>query len=294
MDTTLRDGTQAVGVNFTLQDKLDIAARLDDFGIDYIEGGFPLASPREADFFRKMRQVSLKNAKLAAFGSTRKPGERAEEDSNLRALLEAETPAVVVVGKGWDSHVSAVVGTTLDENLRMIEDSITFLKNQGCEVILDIEHFFDGWKSNHDYSLQIIQAANNAGADWIVLCDTNGGTLPSEVATVIGNIPRQQLAPLGIHTHNDSACAVASSLVAVENGVSQIHGTINGWGERCGNANICSIIPNLVLKMGYQVSCGTNLESLTGLARYVAGKANIAIDRRSPYIGDFSFAHKAG
>ncbi len=296
LDTTLRDGAQGIGINFSLQDKLDITQRLDSFGIDYIEGGFPLASERESEYFRRARTLNLQNARLAAFGSTCHPGASAEGDAHIRALLEAETPTVVVVGKGWDAHVHKVIGTDLEENLRMIDDSVGCLKKQQREVIIDIEHFFDGYFSRRDYSLQVLRTALNAGADRIALCDTNGGVLPRQVSRVFAELEREKLPleRLGIHCHNDTECAVACSLAAVAAGARHVHGTINGIGERCGNANLVSIIPNLVLKMGLETQCGPQLGSLTQLSRYVSEKTNLVPDRKQPYVGDAAFGHKAG
>ncbi|NNM54561.1 MAG: citramalate synthase, partial [Spirochaetales bacterium] len=232
-DTTLRDGMQGTGINYSLKDKLDIARRLDELGVDYIEGGFPLANEKEEAFFHQIRKSPLQHARLAAFGSTRKPRGQAASDPHIQALLEAETPVVVVVGKAWSSHVEAVLGTNLEENLEMIHDSLITLKKEGREVIFDLEHFFDGWKTHPDYSLRLLETARDAGADWLVPCDTNGGTLVTEVTAIY-----QELLPrgfrLGAHFHNDLGLGVANTLAAVQAGAWQVQGTINGWGERCG------------------------------------------------------------
>jgi len=294
LDTTLRDGMQGTGINFTLKDKIDVARRLDSLGVDYIEGGFPLANEKEKAFFEELKKEPLKNAKLAAFGSTRKPGSIAQKDPHILALLEAETPAVVIVGKAWAEHVEKVLGTTKEENLKMIEESIGFLVSQGREVIFDLEHFFDGYKSHSLYSLDILKAGTRAGAAYLVLCDTNGGTLCSEVQSILTALPQGELAPLGVHMHNDIGLGVANSLVGIEAGARHVQGTINGWGERAGNANLCAIIPNLQLKMPYSTAVGEKVRHLTELSRWVSEKANIIPDRRQPWVGSASFSHKAG
>ncbi|MBN2619038.1 MAG: citramalate synthase [Spirochaetales bacterium] len=294
LDTTLRDGTQGVGVNFTLNDKIEIAHALDNAGVDYIEGGFPLASKREADFFKITSSEKFINAKIAAFGSTRKPGINVKDDDNIKALLNANSPAVVVVGKSWDKHVTDVIQTSLDENLRMIEESIKFLVSEGREVIFDLEHFFDGYKDNKDYALRTLELASDVGAKHLVLCDTNGGTLPLEVKSIIESLPLSKLATIGVHFHNDTGCAVANSIIAVQAGAGHVQGTINGWGERCGNANLCTIIPNLALKLNYDLTMTPNLKKLTHLSRYIAEKANIIPEKNQPYVGTAAFGHKAG
>jgi 2-isopropylmalate synthase len=293
-DTTLRDGMQGLEINYTLEDKLQIAHALDDFRIDYIEGGFPLSNEKEAAFFREVRKTTFAHAKVLAFGSTRKPNGSAKSDTHIAALLDAETPGVVVVGKTWLAHVRQVLGTTDDENLRMIEDSISFLKREGREVIFDLEHFFDGYKDDPAYALRVLETGTEAGADVLCLCDTNGGTLPSEVSRIMGELPADKLAPLGGHFHNDCGTAVANSLAAVDAGAVQIQGTINGWGERCGNANLCTFIPNIVIKNGYEPACAAQLHHLTSLSRFVAEKANIIPDKRQAYVGAAAFSHKAG
>jgi len=293
-DTTLRDGTQGVQVNYTVDDKIKIAHALDDMQIDYIEGGFPRANEKEAAFFKQMQRENLKHSRVVAFGSTRKAGGSAERDPMIRALLDAETPTVIVVGKTWKAHVERVLQTDREENLRMISDSIQFLKSQGREVFFDLEHFFDGYKDDPVYAQQVLQAGSDAGADCLILCDTNGGTMPQEVAAIMNTLPHTDLAPLGGHFHNDAGVAIANSMTAVDHGAVHIQGTINGWGERCGNANLCTFVPNIVLKTGYSASCEDHLSGLTHLSRFVAEKANIIPDRRQPYVGNAAFSHKAG
>jgi 2-isopropylmalate synthase len=293
-DTTLRDGMQGQGISYTLDDKVQIALTLDEFGIDYIEGGFPLSNRKEAEFFQKMRQKSLRHAKVAAFGSTRKPGGDAARDPQITALLQAETPAVTVVGKTWTAHVREVLQTTPEENLAMIADSIATLRRADREVIFDLEHFFDGYKDDPAYALRVLRAGSDAGAACLVLCDTNGGTLPSEVAHIISGLPAADLAPLGVHFHDDTGNAVANSLTALDCGAVHVQGTINGWGERCGNANLCILVPNICLKQKRPAASCANLRHLTSLSRFVAEKANIIPDKRQPYVGEAAFSHKAG
>ncbi len=290
-DTTLRDGMQGTGINYTLKDKIEIARRLDEVGLDYIEGGFPLANEKEAAFFQTLRKAPLKRARLAAFGSTRKPGNKAASDPHLQALLQAETPVVVLVGKAWALHVETVLGTNRAENLAMIDDSVRLMKQEGREVIFDLEHFFDGWKAHPDYTRQVLETAVAAGADWLVPCDTNGGTLVSEVDAIYRELVRPAW-KLGVHFHNDLGLGVANSLCGVERGARQVQGTINGWGERCGNANLCSIAPSLSLKLPFTTSL--DLSRLTELSRYVSEKANMIPDRRQPFVGEAAFSHKAG
>jgi len=294
LDTTLRDGMQGTGISYTLKDKIDIALRLDEMGLDYIEGGFPLANAKEEEFFKEMKKAGLRHARIAAFGSTRKPGNSAPQDKHLQALLDAETPAVVVVGKTWKAHVTQVLGTSPEENLDMIYESIDFLKSAGREVLFDLEHFFDGYKDDPIYALKVLEAGTQAGASCLVLCDTNGGTLVSEVQSILKALPQDRLASLGGHFHNDLGLGVANSLAAVEAGAVHIQGTINGWGERCGNANLCAIAPNLALKMQRPLALGRNMQKLTELSRYLSERANILPDRRQPWVGEAAFAHKAG
>lgn len=296
LDTTLRDGTQGEGVSLTVADKMRIAQKLDNLGIAYIEGGFPGANPKDQDFFRSAKaDLNLKHAKLTAFGSTRRANSRADEDPGLRVLAESGASAVTIVGKAWDFHVHEALRISLDENLHMIADSIAFLKSQGLEVIFDAEHFFDGHKRNRDYALSTLRAAANAGVDWVALCDTNGGTLPSEVGNIVRDVCENVSAPVGIHAHNDCEVGVANTLVAVAEGASMVHGTINGIGERCGNANLASIIPNLELKL--QIRCLPTPEHLTYLtetSRFVGEIANLVPHSYQPFVGHSAFAHKGG
>ena len=293
-DTTLRDGTQSEGLSLSVEDKLKIARILDGFGIHYIEGGYPGSNPKDVEFFQRAKSLNLRHAKLTAFGMTRKAGGRAEEDPILRALVDAQTPVVCVVGKSWTLHVTEVLGTTLDENLAMIRDSVAYLKQQGREVVYDAEHFFDGFRADRAYALATLKAAADAGADWLALCDTNGGTLPSTIAEVVTAVRAAVPTRLGIHTHNDSDLAVANALSAVEAGCLMVQATINGWGERCGNANLISIIPALQLKMGRRCVPDENLARLTDLSRTVSEIANIRPRAHQPYVGRSAFAHKGG
>ncbi len=293
-DTTLRDGMQGTGISFTLEDKIQIAQKLDELKIDYIEGGFPLSNEKESQFFKEMKQQKLKHAKIVAFGSTRAPKGNAANDTHINALLDAETPSVIVVGKTWDAHVKHVIRTTPQENLNMIFDSISLLKKSGREVFFDLEHFFDGYKANPEYALQVLKTGHEAGADALVLCDTNGGVIPSEVQRIMQELAGEDLGPIGVHFHNDTGCAVASTLVGIENGAVHIQGTVNGWGERCGNANLCVLIPNICLKLKHKANCCERIEGLTSLSRFLSEKANIIPDRRQPYVGEAAFSHKAG
>ncbi|HVO38754.1 MAG TPA: citramalate synthase [Spirochaetia bacterium] len=293
-DTTLRDGMQGQGINYTLEDKIQIALTLDKFGIDYIEGGFPLSNRKEAEFFQRMRKESLEHARIVAFGSTRKPGGKAPEDPQILALLQAETPTVIVVGKTWKAHVKKVLQTTEEENLAMIADSLAALKKEGRETFFDLEHFFDGYKDDPAYALRVLKAGRDAGADCLVLCDTNGGTLPAEVARIMEELPLDTLGPIGVHFHDDTGNAVANALAAVERGAVHVQGTINGWGERCGNLNLCILVPNLCLKMGREATACSHMQHLTSLSRFVAEKANIIPEKRWPYVGEAAFSHKAG
>ncbi|MBN2049524.1 MAG: citramalate synthase [Spirochaetales bacterium] len=293
-DTTLRDGMQGVGVNYSLRDKLLITEKLDDIGIDYIEGGFPLASDKEAAFFSEAQKLRLKHARICAFGSTRKPGKKTDQDPHMQALLAAETPSVTLVGKAWIDHVSQVLETTPEENLAMIFDSIQYLVSRGKEVIFDLEHFFDGYKQNKAYTLEVLQAASQAGSSCLVLCDTNGGCLFNEVTEILHELPQDLAAPFGVHFHDDTGMAVANSLAGVLAGATHVQGTVNGWGERCGNMNLCTFIPDLVLKTTYKTGVNNHLEKLTTLSRFVAEIANIIPDKRQPYVGEAAFSHKAG
>ena len=293
-DTTLRDGTQSEGLSLSVEDKLRITGLLDAFGIHYIEGGWPASNPKDSEFFARARRLTLRHARLVAFGSTRKAGARPENDANLRALLEAETPAVAIFGKSSTLHVERVLETTLDENLAMIADSVAWLKKNGREVVYDAEHFFDGYAADPAYALRTLRAAADAGADWIVLCDTNGGGLPARVAEVVRVVREQVPTPLGAHTHNDGELAVANALAAVEAGCTQVQGTINGYGERCGNANLVSVIPALQLKMGRRCVPPESLARLTELSRTVSEIANLNPDAHAAYVGASAFAHKGG
>jgi 2-isopropylmalate synthase len=294
-DTTLRDGSQGEGISFSVEDKVKIAKRLDAFGIDYIEGGWPGSNPKDIEFFERMKSVTLTYAKLSAFGSTRRPGKPASEDPMLAQLLAAETPVITFVGKSWDFQVREALRLPLEENLAMIADTTAFLKSQGREVIYDAEHFFDGYRASPSYSAQCLQAALDNGVDVIALCDTNGGTLPDEIAQIVteirGRLPQGRFA---IHTHNDAECGVANSLAAIRAGCIQVQGTINGLGERTGNANLTSIIPNLSLKMGYALACGSHMAKLTELANAIDEIANVTPQGSAAYVGRSAFAHKAG
>ncbi|NPA13787.1 MAG: citramalate synthase [Aquificae bacterium] len=294
-DTTLRDGAQTEGVNFSLEDKLRITQKLDEFGIDYIEGGWPGANPKDTLYFQEIKKLNLKHSKVVAFGSTRRPNLKVEEDPLVLNLVKAQTPAVTIFGKSWDLHVTQALKTDLDENLKMVEETCAFLKKHVPEVIFDAEHFFDGYKRNKEYALKVLEAAVNGGADWLILCDTNGGALPHEVYEITREVYEKfPTVKIGIHAHNDSDCAVANSLMAVLGGARQVHGTINGLGERTGNANLCSVIPNLQLKMGYEAVPPENLKKLKELAQFVAELANMPLPKNMPYVGDSAFAHKAG
>jgi 2-isopropylmalate synthase len=293
-DTTLRDGMQGQGISYTLEDKIQIALAMDEFGIDYIEGGFPLSNRKEAEFFQRMKTENLRHARVVAFGSTRKPHGKAAADPQVTALLKAETPTVIVVGKTWKAHVKEVLQTTEAENLAMIEDTLSTLKKEGREVFYDLEHFFDGYKDDPSYALAVLRAARTAGADCLVLCDTNGGTLPSEVARIMQELPLAELGHVGVHFHDDTGNAVANALTALDFGAMHVQGTINGWGERCGNLNLCTLIPTLCLKREDSSGVCANLKMLTALSRFVAEKANIIPDKRWPYVGEAAFSHKAG
>jgi 2-isopropylmalate synthase len=293
-DTTLRDGTQREDISLSCDDKLNIARKLDEFGVHYIEAGWPGSNPKDAEFFSRVDELNLQHARLTAFGSTRRKHAPCAEDSNLQALVSAATPAVTLVGKSWDFHVHEVLTTTLEENLAMIRDSIAYMKKLGREVIFDAEHFFDGFKANPNYAILVLRTAAAAGADFLVLCDTNGGSLPWEVSEIVTAVLTEVSVPLGIHAHNDGGCAVANSLVAVRSGCVQVQGTINGYGERVGNADLIAIIPNLQLKMGDSVVSPVQLRSLTHLSRFVAEEANLAHNNYHPFVGRSAFAHKGG
>jgi 2-isopropylmalate synthase len=296
-DTTLRDGTQGEGVSLSLQDKLNITARLAEIGIEYIEGGYPLSNEKDASYFREVRKLQLGDSKICAFGMTRRRGMKASEDPGMKALVAAATPVYTLVGKTWDFHATEVLRVSLEENLDMIAESAEFLARHG-EVTYDAEHFFDGWKANPEYAAKTIRAATEAGARWIVMCDTNGGTMPEEITEIVGKV-RAELGNsdvgLGIHCHNDCELAVANSLAAVDAGADQVQGTINGVGERCGNVDLVSVMANLQLKKkGYQVLGGRGLEHLTELSRYVYETANLQWKNGQPFVGQSAFAHKGG
>jgi 2-isopropylmalate synthase len=295
-DTTLRDGTQAEDFNLSVEDKIRIAMRLDDMEIDYIEGGWPGSNPKDEQFFHEIQNYSLKHSKLAAFGSTHQARFKAHEDPNLKALVDAGAPVVTIFGKTWDVHVKDALRITLERNLELIEDSICWLASRVETVFYDAEHFFDGYKADRAYAVQTLKRATTGGAKRLVLCDTNGGTLPDELIEIIKQVKLNigDDAQIGIHCHNDSDVAVANSLMAVKAGAIQVQGTMNGFGERCGNANLCSIIPALVLKMGFNCSAGKNLSKLAGVSRFVSEIANLPHNKYQPYVGASAFAHKGG
>jgi len=294
-DTTLRDGMQAEGISFSLEDKIQIAIHLDKLGIDFVEGGYAASNPKEMQFFQEIQKHKLQNAQIAAFGNTRRADATVNDDISLNAMLKCNTPAATLVGKTWDLHVTDVLKCSLDENLTLCAQSVEYMKKNGKFVIFDAEHFFDGYNKNPEYSIKVLAAAANAGADTLVLCETNGGILPDKVfditAEVVKAFPNMQI---GIHTHNDSDTAVASSLAAVRAGATHVQGTINGLGERTGNANLCTIIPNLVLKMGCDVLKPEKIKSLTETSRFVFEIANLNPVNSMPYVGPSAFAHKAG
>ena len=293
-DTTLRDGTQSESVAFSVEDKIRVARELDQVGVSYIEGGWPGSNEKDAEFFRRASSLTWHNARLSAFGSTARPRNSPHQDSNLKALLEASTPTVTLFGKSWDLHVTRALKIPLDKNLELIRDSVAYVKSQGREVIFDAEHFFDGLAANPDYAIAAIQAAEAGGADTIVLCDTNGGRLTSHIRDGVLRAQTAVGLPLGIHTHNDGELAVANSLAAVECGVTQVQGTMNGYGERCGNANLCSIIPNLELKMGYSTIGRDRLPTLARTSKFISQIANLPHRKDLPFVGDSAFAHKGG
>jgi 2-isopropylmalate synthase len=292
-DTTLRDGAQAEDVSFSADDKVLVARKLDELGVQYIEGGWPGANPKDIEFFRMIKTVPLQHATVVAFGSTRKARNRVQDDPNIQALLAAETSTITLFGKSWGLHVTEALGIGLQKNLEIIEDSIAHLRAKGRRVFYDAEHFFDGYKVNPDYALETLRRAVDAGAERVILCDTNGGTMPWDIQEVCALVKRECPVPLGIHAHNDSEMAVANSLVAIEAGIQQVQGTINGIGERCGNANLCSIIPNLQLKMQHSI-LGSRLIRLREVSHFVGEIANLMPNKHQPYVGDAAFAHKGG
>jgi len=295
-DTTLRDGTQREGISLTVEEKLRVATLLDELGVHYIEGGWPGAMPKDTEFFvRAEKELDLEHATLVAFGSTRRANTEAASDPQLQALLEANTDVICIVGKSWDYHVTEALQTTLEEGVAMVTDTVAFLKSEGKRVFLDAEHFFDGFKHNPDYALRVVAAAVEAGAERVILCDTNGGGLPSEIAeAVTATAAAVPAAELGIHTHDDSGCAVANTLAAVHAGVIQVQGCINGYGERTGNADLCIVLPDLVLKLGIEAIPKERLTRLTTISHLIADLVNITIDSHHPYVGTSAFAHKAG
>ncbi|MDY6863218.1 MAG: citramalate synthase [Thermodesulfobacteriota bacterium] len=293
-DTTLRDGTQSEDISFTVDDKIRIVRELDRLGIHYAEGGWPGSNVSDIQFFQEIRNYELKNIRVVAFGSTIHKNNTPENDPNLQALLESRVQTVTIFGKSWDIHVKEALKISLEENLRIIRESLTSLKKKSLEVIYDAEHFFDGFKADREYAMQTLKVASEARVDCITLCDTNGGTLPNEIQDIFLNVKKNIRVPLGIHTHNDSELAVANALIAVQAGASQVHGTINGFGERCGNANLCSLIPNLKLKLGIDCISDERLTSLKEVSRFVNELANIKPNKHQPYVGDSSFAHKGG
>ena len=292
-DSTLRDGSQGEGISFSLQDKIRILKALDDFGVDYIEAGNPCSNPKDAEFFDEIKKIKLNKSKVCAFGSTVKFGTDIKSDENIKKLLDADTPVVSIVGKAWDFHVEKVLKISLDENLEMIKNTVSYLKSFGKEVIFDAEHFFDGYMSNPEYAISVLKAATDGGADILVLCDTNGGMIPKYVEIIVETVKKSFAdKTIGIHCHNDSGCAVANSISAVYGGATHIQGTMIGFGERCGNADLGTIIANLTLKSNYD--CGVKLEKLSSVCQKIAEISNVLIKNNHPYIGKSAFAHKGG
>jgi 2-isopropylmalate synthase len=294
-DTTLRDGMQTEGVSFSLEDKLSIARCLDELGADYIEGGYAASNPKEVKFFQEAARLGLKNSRIVAFGSTRKANAQVSDDASLNAMLECKTSVATLVGKSWDMHVTEVLGCSLDDNLAICAESVEFLKKHGLETIFDAEHFYDGYKENSEYAVKVLTAAAEAGADVLVLCDTNGGCLPNEVYEITKAVCAE-VSPtvVGIHAHNDSDCGTANTLAAVRAGARHVQGTINGLGERCGNANLCTVIPDLAFKMGLAVLCPEKIKTLTEVSRFICEIGNLMPVMNMPYVGESAFAHKAG
>ncbi len=293
-DTTLRDGTQSEDVSLLVEDKIRIAHKLDEMGIHYIEGGWPGSNPKDVTFFKEIKKEKLGHSKITAFGSTRRAKSTPDKDQNIRTLIQAETDAVTIFGKTWDFQVHEALRISLEENLELIYDSLEYLKGYVPEVFYDAEHFFDGFKSNPEYAIKTLKAAEEAKVDCIVLCDTNGGSMPYEISEIIDKVRKSIKTPLGIHTHNDSECAVANSLVAVKHGIVHVQGTINGFGERCGNANLCSIVPALMLKMKKKCISDEQLRKLSELSRFVYELSNIPPNKHQAYVGKSAFAHKGG
>ena len=294
LDSTLRDGAQGEDISFSVQDKLNIVQILDRLGIDYIEAGNPGSNPKDLEFFERVQALHLNHAKLVAFGSTRRKNEAVEDDRNLRSLLDAQTPAVSIFGKSWDFHVTEIIHTTLEENLRMIEETVAFLKRNGREVIFDAEHFFDGYKHHPEYAMQTLFAAERGGADSICLCETNGGAFPDEVYRIVSEVVKQVSVPIGIHTHDDGGMAVASSVMAVEAGAVFVQGTLIGFGERCGNANLSTVLSNLQFKRNYECIPPENLHKLMQSCHMISEVSNVQMNKNMPYVGKSAFAHKGG
>src|SRR5579863_30067 len=293
-DTTLRDGTQGEAVSFSVDDKLVIAQKLDELGIDYIEGGWPNSNPKDKEFFKRAKEVKLKHARLTAFGSTRFAKNSVDQDPNVRALLDAETPTVSIFGKSWDLHVHRALGIDEEQNLQLIGETVKYLKDHGREVVYDAEHFFDGFNANPEFAMRTLEAAKKAGADVLCLCDTNGGNLTHRIVEVVSEVRKRFDGVIGIHTHNDCDVAVANSIAAVEAGCTHVQGCMNGYGERCGNSNLVSIIANLELKLGHTTIGRENLQNLSTVARYIAELANLPMRNDQPYVGHSAFAHKGG
>ncbi len=293
-DTLLRDGCQAEGITLSPEDKLELTERLDELGVHYVEGGFAGANPKDDEYFRRVRDLRLHNSRIAAFGATRRKGLEAEQDPGLRALLDSGAPVVTIVAKAWDYHVSQVIHATLEQNLRMVEDSVRFLREAGREVIVDAEHFFDGYRSRPEYALKVLRVAAEAGAHCVVLCDTNGGTLTDQIGRLTSTAVAEVDCPIGIHCHNDCGLAVANSIAAVQNGAVHVQGTLNGFGERAGNADLCSVIPIINLKTPHRCVTAEQLRKLTEVSRFAYEAANLMWDEHQPFVGSSAFAHKAG
>jgi len=293
-DTTLRDGAQTEDISFSVEDKIRITNKLDELGVHYIEGGWPGSNPRDIEYFKKARKLKLHNSQLVAFGSTHRPKHKVQEDALMKALLESQVKTITIFGKSWDFHVKEALKISLSENLDIIYNSVSYLKKHAETVFYDAEHFFDGYKDNPKYALKCLQAAQEAGTDCLVLCDTNGGTLPDDLKRIIGEIKKNIHISIGIHAHNDSECAVANSIISVVSGASHVQGTINGIGERCGNANLCSIIPNLQIKLGMKCLDDQQLRRMRDVSRFVNEIANSRHFKRQAFVGDSAFAHKAG
>ena len=294
-DTTLRDGAQLEGISFTVDDKLRIAEQLDRLGVHYIEGGWPGANPKDVEFFERAKtELNLKQSRLVAFGSTRRVNGEAKDDPTLANLVASGTQTVCIVGKSWDYHVTEALRTTLEEGVAMVADSIRYLKEQGLEVFFDAEHFFDGYRANPTFALDVLQGAADAGADCLVICDTNGGTLPDEVERTVTEVVAKFSTPIGVHFHNDTGCAIANTMIGVKAGATQVQGTINGYGERVGNCDLIPVIANLSLKLGIETLPEGHLKEITSVAHHVAEVANFAADPQQPYAGSTAFAHKAG